>query len=76
LLQDKIYSSYGEAQKIAAINRGLIQIFTHKETGAEIFKFRGSQHPPKGRNRVMQNRVLGVKGNEPLMLQYYMSVTH
>lgn len=38
LLQDRIYSSYGEVQKIAAIKKGLIQVFTHKETGVGVLK--------------------------------------
>jgi hypothetical protein len=38
LLQDRVCSSYGEAQKIAAINRGLIQVFKHRETWVEALK--------------------------------------
>jgi hypothetical protein len=67
LLQDKVYSSYGEAQKIAAINRGLIQVFTHKETGVEVLKSNFSSSVALSthqKGRLMQNRVLGVKGNE------------
>jgi len=68
LLQDRVYSSYGEAQKIAAINRGLIQIFTHKETGVEALKSKCSSSvafSAHQKERVMQKRGLGVTGNDP-----------
>jgi len=68
LLQDRVYSSYGEVQKIVAINRGLLQIFAHKETEVEALKSKFSSSvafSTHQKERVMQKRVLGVTGNDP-----------
>jgi hypothetical protein len=68
LLQDRFYSGYGETQKISVVNRGLIQVLTHKETGVEVLKSKFSSSVALSthqKGRVMQNIVLGVTGNDP-----------